>query len=146
MADLPDLSDVSPDRWLSRLDELRTDVQNRLEETLEENDDPEALAEQLEALVDDVEETLGNADSSRLLEIERRDARVAVRTPTEANWLELTRDGDRWRVAGDSDGDTGGEHRAQLAERLLQQVPWWSDGAFASKVGEPERFTPDDDG
>lgn len=148
MVDLPDLSDVSPDRWLSRLDELRSEIQNRLERSLDQSDDPDGLADRLDELIGEVRQQLGDSESTKVLEIERRESGVAVRAPSETEWLILVQRGDGWQFAGDEHDESGEDEspgHTGVASHLLEQVPLWSEGAFASKVGEPERFIPDDE-
>lgn len=146
MDDLPNLSETSPDRWLSKVDKLHDEISAELTDALDGSDDVERLAETLDELF--AEYRLESTDTmpSQLLEVERREGRVALRHPSEEDWAELESDDDTWRLvdrALDSSDDR--PHHRRLAEWLLQRVPLWSEGAFAPEVGSPREFVSDED-
>jgi len=146
MADIPDLGELAPDEWLSRMQEVREQLLEELVEVWETCEEVEPAAEQLEEIFEEYALPGDAGSSGPVLSVETDDEVVVFSHSSDADEVRVAfeqRGG--WRVAESKDASTSGDdvgardHR-ELSVEVLQLVPWWREGAFAAKVGNPQDF------
>lgn len=146
--DLPDIEDLEPEQWLSRIDQLHDQLLESIVEVLDEHDHPESAIELLDELFEAYHpDRRDTSERDRLVSVEITSS-VALRCyrdDSSKSDVELTVGSDgQWRrigedVEGEANEKDEGAHEI-LARAMLQLVPWWSERAFVDQVGHPGAF------
>ena len=135
MVDVPDIGNLSPDEFLSRLETMRTELVAEMHEVLDRGGAPESTAAELRSLFE--EYALGDEQHEPkplvCVESDEEGRLVFSREEAEAPVV-LERQEGHWCLPED-DTEVSGE---ALAHDILTLVPWWSEGAFVERVGRPE--------
>ena len=136
MPKIPDLQNMSPDRWLSEMQKVREELLDAFVAIFDEKSDAQAAAEAFSELFDDYALPAEAEESTRLLVVRTEEDDLLFEHETGDAQLRLTADPDAgWRRV---DGES--EAYRVLAVRALQLIPWWTEGAFADRVGRPDDF------
>ncbi len=137
--DLPDIENLEPEQWLSRIDQLHDRLLESVVEVLDAHDDPESALEPLETLFEayhpDRQDTSGR---DRLVSVE-----VVSSTTLRCYRDDSSKADVDLAVASDGRWIRSEENEAAhegLARDILQLVPWWSERAFVDQVGRPDAF------
>jgi len=136
MPNLPDIGNMAPDEFLSRLEDMRDELVDEMAEVLAEVTAPDDAVEAFEALFEEYALGDAEADPEPLVEVHRDEDRLVFGREGVEREVIVVRDGDRWREAGDGPP----RDPKRLAFEILRLVPWWQEGAFAGKVGRPEDY------
>jgi hypothetical protein len=139
MVDVPDIGDLSPDEFLSRLETMRTELVAEMDDVLGRGDAPEPTAAALRELFE--EYALGDEqhEPQPLVHVESDDQGRLVFSRDEAEApVVLACPEDRWCLAGEPVDSEEAPTDEALALKILTLVPWWSEGAFVKRVGNPE--------
>lgn len=145
MADTPDIDDMAPDRWLSRMHRLRDELLSTIAAELDEHQSAEPAARSLETVFRQYELS-DRVQSGKMLEAEANDGKLVLTCEKSDERVILERDGrNHWWYTDDqfpeADRRSIDELHAELAEEILQLVPWWTEDAFTEKAGRPGDFT-----
>lgn len=151
MPDIPDLSQMSPDRWLSKMQEVREELLAEFVRVLSAHEEPASAAEAFRGVFDDYALPDDEESSAPMLAVRAEESVLVFERESTGDERALRREeGGRWALAGDDgapiEADSEEEAHRELATRVLELLTWWSDGAFADKVGRPEAFVePEED-
>ena len=148
MPKIPDLKSMSPDRWLSELQTLREEMLEEFTETLAQTAEVAEAAERLDALFEEYALTGDSGEEIPLLSVraEKGDLVFTHSSEPERELRARPADDEDWQIDPASEGGSAEQAAPEeLASRALQLIPWWSEGAFASSVGNPEDFAGPDE-
>lgn len=145
MADIPDLGELAPDEWLSRMQEVREQLLEELVEVWETCDEVEPAVEQLEEIFEEYALPREAGSSGPVLSVEAGEGTVVFSHSSDTDEVRVALDEQGpWVVTEPGDeptsGDEGEGDYRELSVEVLQLVPWWREGAFAAKVGNPQDF------
>lgn len=144
MADIPDLGELAPDEWLSRMQEVREKLLEELVEVWETFDEIEPAVEQLREVFEEYALPGEAGSSGPVLSVEAGEEAVVFSHPSDTDEVRVAfgQQGG-WTVTGPGDepaSDEGERDHREVSVEVLQLVPWWREGAFAAKVGNPQDF------
>ena len=145
MPNLPDIGNMAPDEFLSRLDRMREELVGELADVLGEAEPAEATAERLADLFE--EYALGDAESDPepLVEVRVEGESLVFGREDVEREVVLERVDGVWSPEADI-GLAEAEDRAEaVAAHILKLVPWWQEGAFTDRVGRPEAYRRDEE-
>ena len=145
MADIPDLGELAPDEWLSRMQEIREQLLEELVEVWEACDEVEPAAGQFEQIFEEYALPGDAGSSGPVLSVETDEEVVVFSHSSDSDEVRVALDQQAgWRVTEPGDEPTSldevGRDYRELSGEVLQLVPWWREGAFAAKVGNPQDF------
>jgi len=144
MPDIPDISSMSPDRWLSKMQTVREELLDEFERIFAVCEAPEEASEEFGELFTEYSVQAETGESRRLLEVGVEEEQLVFAHESEDATVEVVcADGDVWRDAtedgADRPDDVAGHHR-ELGIRILELIPWWAEGAFTRRTGSPRDF------
>jgi len=144
MPDIPDISSMSPDRWLSKMEMVREDILEEFERIFREVETSGAAVEEFEELFGEYTVQSETGESRRLLGVEAADECVVFEHESGEETVEVRpSDEGYWRAEDAEDEeapDDADAHHRELAIEALELIPWWAEGAFSRRTGRPGDF------
>ncbi|MFB6351245.1 MAG: hypothetical protein ABEN55_08590 [Bradymonadaceae bacterium] len=143
MPDIPDLNELSPDRWLSKMQEVREELLAEFVRVLGDCHEPEAAVDAFTEVFDSYALPDDGETSEPLLSVRAEEEVLVFERESTGDERGLQRTDGCWEsVDGETaiEAETDEEAHRELATEVLELLPWWSQGAFAQKVGRPEEF------
>lgn len=144
MPDIPDISSMSPDRWLSKMQTVREELLEEFERIFGEREAPEGASEEFEELFSEYSVQAETGESRRLLDVGVEEDRLVFEHESGDETVEVVcEDGEFWRdAAAESQGrpEELAPHHREVAIQVLELIPWWAEGAFTRRAGSPGDF------
>jgi hypothetical protein len=139
MPKIPDIKNLSPDRWLSRMQGVRQELLADFTDALAAHDEPEAAAEALAELFDDYGWEGEGGEHKAMLDVRAEAGELVFWHESGEEELRVEPSDGGWTA------ETDHESLRDLAIEALKLIPWWTEGAFAASVGTPQAFVDEED-
>jgi hypothetical protein len=145
MADIPDLGELAPDEWLSQMQEVREQLLGELVEVWETCSEADPAADRLDELFEEYALPGDAGSSGPVLSVRVDGGTVVFSHSSDPDELRVTPgEHGEWKTIEPGEEPADGDDRKgdyrELSGEVLQLVPWWREGAFAAKVGNPQDF------
>lgn len=145
MPDIPDISSMSPDRWLSKMQQVREELLEEFDRAMSEAADASEAVSLFEEIFEEYSVNSETGKSKRLLEVRAEQERVIFGHESGEATFEIEYEDGGWRASDseeedESESEEPSARRRALAVRALQLIPWWTEGAFTRRVGRPRDF------
>lgn len=144
MPDIPDISSMSPDRWLSKMQTVREDLLEEFEQIFGEAEVPSAACDAFEELFAEYTVQAETGESARLLDVDVSNEKLVFEHESGEQTVDVVySEDDFWRAEGhdrEKAPDDVAAHHRELGIEVLELIPWWAEGAFSRRAGRPSDF------